>query len=244
MPNNIEFTDDIVENQEILYKTLGGENILLEKIDLVYHIEESNLKIDNNIVKCTADNYGYLYIDNEVSENELLYLIMDDCEKSTTNIRLGETYSTIADGIFEVLPGQEYLKIYDYLDVTKIQLYKLDLDKINNLYVQSFNVIEDYNQIKTTVNLSADSTIVLPYVNIPGYSVFIDGKISNFSDKFASFMTIDLTEGEHEILIEFNNPVYRDILIGIAIGLILIGIALLIYRLIPKFNDKCIKIIF
>jgi hypothetical protein len=130
------------------------------------------------------------------------------------------------------------------IDLDNIEFYLLDLDKLSNLNVQAFEINEGYGKMNINISDTIGSTLVVPYVDIDNYSIMVNGKEQRTTGQFSTFITLDLTAGENVIEIKYNSPVWKHILIGLVIGLLLCVVAWLLYKFRNLFNTKFINVAF
>lgn len=252
----VEISDNLAKTQQSIFEALGGQGELLQKIELDYDLDgvKHNVEIKDNKLIPTKTSYDcfidyssivqdentllYLYFK---TNNEPKYLYLNDCTI---------TYDCFVE--LNTNPDDNKLYLQDKIDLNSLEFYILDLDLIYNLvetqcqnFMNETNYYSvDYNKISTTVNLSNPTTIIIPFSNINGYTVYVNGEKNEFSNKFLSFLTLDLPEGESNIEIVFNNPIYKYILLAVIIGSVLFVIGILIYKYIEKINKNFIVVTF
>jgi len=237
-------SSDLIKNQQLLYESLGGENQLLRKVDY------DELKI--TYTNCTYDKESKTF--KYINPNELPTIsILDTFDKNTllyvNTKQENYTYREVevnnnklmCNSIIELNNSSNTFKFVEELNMSEYEFYTLDLNKIANLNYESFSLTQGKNSLTSTINLSNDSTVIIPFANIEGYTVKVNGKETEFSNKFTGLMTLDLESGENLIEIEFKNPLFEYFIKGLLIGLIFVLIGILVYRFKDGINDKFIN---
>ena len=244
---NINLTDNIIENQNNLYRALGGTSNLLNKISAPM----DNIKLDNcnynektntfemiNDQKLATINFNLKY-----EKNTLVY-----CKYANPNtdeyVYVNGFYSP--NGIIEIPENsiENDITFANTFNLNNLEFFTLDTTLLNNLNILSNDLKIDKGKFSGNFTLDKDSTVIMPFVDIEGYSIFVNGEKTTFSHKFLDFMTLDLKNGENNIEIKFHNPSYKWIIIGLICGLALASVGYIIFKLINKFSDKFINIAF
>ena len=146
--------------------------------------------------------------------------------------------------LFTKDPSSTTIITRDTVSLSCLEFYTLDTKLLQNLPTISSKTTEDYNKILSTITLTEDSSVMLSFQNLDGYSVYVNGEKQEFTNEFLSFITLDLKAGENEIEIVFNNPLFKYIILGFVIGAVLIALALIVYKYKEKINKKFILIAF
>lgn len=241
--SNVEFTDDYIENQNRLYRALGGVGELLIETDIQYALKNCAYDETTNTIYQTDGKYGELNIEKSLSDNQLLYAYLHGENNGIfiNNIQLPKY------GIIEVLENTNNpdMKIYKSLSMDIIDFYILDLNKLQALNFNMFEVSKDYNTLKCSVDVEEKQSIVLPYIALDeGYTIKVNGKEVEFTNECLDFMTLEVESGQNNIVIEYRNPLLKFFLLGLAIGIAMIGLSVLVHKLRDKINSKFINIAF
>ena len=232
---------DKVEFQQKLFEAIGGVGNLLEKVevDLTYE----NCYVDeNSVIISKSPNNEAIYVNKSLNESEILYVFINSNKK--VNLKINS--SLTSTNCFHRLYNSQNSKI-EYVDglmLDSLEFYVLNTDKLKNLTTFNNEFTNNYNKITTTINLETSQNILLPYVNLDGYKVYVNGKETNFTNEFLGLMTLNLSAGTNEIVIEFNNPLLKYCVIGLIIGIIFIIISLIIKVIRNRFNYKFVNISF
>jgi len=179
-------------------------------------------------------------VEYDVPEGKLLYFYLKDIKEGA--------FVKIDDCTFEENTIVELnrknedmlINLYNSASIDSFEFYTMDIEKVSNLFDTSSNLRQEYNKFLGNIRLEQDETVILPYTNIKGYTVLVNGEKVDFSNKFSFFMTLDLKAGENLIEITFNNPIYKYILIGVAIGVALIIVGALFNHFVLKISSKVV----
>lgn len=194
-----------ITNDEVIY------------VSLKYPIPENNrrfafITIDNSIYEMTSSNNGIFAIENAYKGKSI------DVKVSLND---------------------EVYKYFDYDDNELIDLYYLDKEVfkkgIEKLSKRELNVEKmQNNEFSGTINVDKDNSML--FLSIPyekGWTVYVDGKKTNYEKLYDTFIGISLNKGNHKIEMSFY-PV------GLDIGIILskLGVVLIISYYIFRKGDK------
>ena len=117
-----------------------------------------------------------------------------------------------------------YEKIY-YLD------YKNVVNEINKLKKEQLEYKIESNKLKGTIKTTGGTLLLtIPYEN--GFKIKVDSKSTNYEKVLDSFIGIELTEGEHEIIVEYEQP-------GLKFGIIVSGLSIITIMIFLKKGEKC-----
>lgn len=247
--DEITETSDRVLIQQQIFESLGGEGTLLNKADVRLSFENCEIQGDKIVVidkkKPATIQYGC-----RLNNGELLYLYYRPSDNVSELII--DTCSVMYEGFVELLPKYSFIPniafntivITEDIFLKSLEFYTLDYSLLENLNTISSPVTKDYNKITSTISLNENSTIMLPYTTLDGYTLYVNGQKQTFTNDFLSFMTFELSAGTNEIEIVFNNPLHKYILIGFIIGAIFIVIAFVVYHYKEKISKKFIIIAF
>jgi len=241
---DIELGDDLVENQEVLFKAFGGNGQLLEKYtELDYTF--NNCKYNKHTKEFTRINDSkaaeIIINTNNLPKDTILYAVYNYEKENKTE--LFNDYYFVSNCILEVV-NKTTISFYDTFNFSNYTFYTLDINKLNGLFPTTYSSNVEKNKITSTINLTEKSTVMLPYINIDGYTIKVNGKETQFTNKFLDFMTLELESGENLIEIEFKNPLLKWFIIGIIVSVILVILGIIIFRIRNKFNDKFINATF
>ena len=247
--NKIEASDDKILIQQQIFESLGGEGNLLKKVDAKLSFINCEVQGDK-VVIIDKNKPATIRFGCGVNNNEILYLyfkpsssletiVIEDCLLNYESfIELHSEYDIINNIIFNGI------SVSNDISLSALEFYTLDYTLLENLDIFQTSVSENYNKISTALTVYDDCTVMLPYTNLEGYTLYINGQEQTFTNDFLSFMTFELSAGTNEIEIVFNNPLHKYILIGFIIGAIFIVIAFIIYHYKEKINKKFILISF
>ncbi len=242
LKKEIEFTNDPIKNQQLIFEAFGGTGTILREVkpDLTYTDCEL---VDGKVVATSKTNIGTITINYDNLDGKLLYAYY----KKTDKIRHLEVDSCELGNkmLLEMnrKDGKMSIEIYESLDIDTLKFYLLDLSKIGSIFSNNSNFRQEYNKFLGNIHLSGNSTVVLPYANLKGYSVKVNGNDVDFSNKFSQFMTLDLKAGENIIEITFNNPIYKYILIGLLVAGVLVTIGIVFNKIASKISAKLVDIL-
>lgn len=247
--DEITETSDRVLIQQQIFESLGGEGTLLNKADVRLSFENCEIQGDKIVITNAKDTASIRY-GCRINQNELLYLYYKPSDE-VSELTI-DSCSVTNEGFIELLPKYSFIPniafntivITEDIPLKSLEFYTLDYSLLENLNTISSPVTKDYNKITSTISLNENSTIMLPYTNLEGYTLYVNGQEQTFTNDFLSFMTFELSAGTNEIEIVFNNPLHKYILIGFIIGAIFIVIAFIIYHYKEKINKKFILISF
>ena len=227
---NIRFEDNsIAENQNLLYKALGGE----ENIADVIKISELN------------DNISFEMIGNEkhykvsLDKKQAVYLSRGSSDRILVN---GETLPVPSIGDLDntaypawfnsnlVLLGIFEDETLDLVCGEKSRLILLDIDKLEELsrsLTEGSEVSPTAGVSDLTFNIKGTGdkrTALIPISYSPGWKAYVNGKKIAPSDFNGLFMTLPLAEGENSVRLVFSPP-------GLNIGMVISFLALLMMYL-------------
>ena len=241
-----ELSNNILDNQQKIYEMLGGKNILLEQVypELTFtncHVDENNLIVAENKLE-----ERFISFDISLDEGEILYLYVHSDDNYNISINV-DSCSISYNCLIELNTNKNedsLINIYDNIPIDYLSFYTLDSYKLQDITTFESNTYQDYNILNSNLYLNSNATIMLPFTTLDGYSVYVNGEKQEFTNDFLSFMTLNLKEGENNIKIVFNNPLFDYVLIGFVLGAILITAGLLVYYFKEKFNKKFIMSMF
>lgn len=231
--------DNLLVQQQI-FNALGGVGNILSKTDV--QLSYKNCTKINDTIFLNDTSYGEISVNKTLNENEIIYLYVT--QDSSLDIKVNG--SMVKSGCFYQLKTNEISKILitENINLNSLEFYIMDTNLLKELPIHSSNLTFDYNLISCKINLVEPSTIVIPYTNLEGFSIFVNDKKVQCTNKFLNLITLDLNSGENNIKIEFSNPLYKYVLLGVVLGLFCIFLGLIINKFFNKFNDKLINISF
>lgn len=155
------------------------------------------IKINNVKNKLTASSWKY-YNDNEIFD---YVLASQDQESLTFNISEGK------------------------FNLSDFEVYALDYASIEKCsqYVSKFIVTDEETKgdiIKGNINVPEDSYFMLTIPYDKGFKVKVDNKETNYELVDNGFIGFKITEGTHDIEVEYQAPMKKDSLLISAFGII------------------------
>lgn len=241
--NEITEEQDLVLIQQQIFESLGGEGSILNKVDVELSFENCEIK-DDEIVLQNTRSPGTITCNLTLNQGEVLYLYFNPIENANIQVDNCDVSNRCFVELFTKDPSSTTIITRDTVSLSCLEFYTLDTKLLQNLPTLSSKTTEDYNKILSTITLTEDSSVMLSFQNLDGYSVYVNGEKQEFTNEFLSFITLDLKAGENEIEIVFNNPLFKYIILGFVIGAVLIAIALIVYKYKEKINKKFILIAF
>lgn len=221
--NNIEEfpkNNSKIENQNWIFKNIFNKNIdIITKVDFDNY---QNLEIkDGRFYLKNIDELGYVEYNINIIGKKNLYYYFNSLEEYmgiigieiTTNNKTYEMEdlyiidSFIDLGYFE--NEQINVKIYiaNYALADSIRLLIFDVDEfegaINNLPNIKYN--EENNKIKYNVISANNSKLLIPKSYDKNWVITNNNKQISYKKALDGFITIDLKEGENNIVLEYKN---------------------------------------
>lgn len=129
------------------------------------------------------------------------------CEVATYDFLTGKTSGKTS------ISKNDITKLKNYLEERKVE-YKLAKNEI----------------ILPKITATAGQSLYLNYVDLEGYEVKVNGKMTGFVENDLDFMIIPLEEGENTVTIKYKSPYYKFIAVGIIAG----GLIVALYVLLKK----------
>lgn len=123
--------------------------------------------------------------------------------------------------------------------IDQYNAYYLDLKQymtaINNLKLHQLeDIVIDKNKISGNILASEDSTLVLSIPYEKGWTVYVDGKKTDYYSIYDIFLSIDLKEGQHTIELVYYP---KSLLISLFVSLVSIALTVL-YIVTYNHKDK------
>lgn len=247
--NNIELTDDTmtvcaegsfdikteaVKNQQIVISFEGLER------------RKNTFDEENALAGVTSDRNGAaLKIESQsFRDNERVSITATcgDVVKTAVYRHGGSTgIADISDfninlGYYENFDGKIHVQLsevgyYTYEDI-KVYAVPMDIYETNagTLQANKLNVTEFTNDmISGTINAQENSVLYFSVLDDSGWNVYVDGKsVEKIADTNIAFTGVEVSEGQHEIVLKYKPTWLKPGVIGFVIGLImLIGVIVL-----------------
>jgi len=217
--NNLEFSfpyDELVLN-------------CLTKTNNHFYKEYKLKKKNNNILEYSIKNKGYYY------------LYMNNINDYIEHIEMIEPVEVVFKSYdFVILQNHQEdfnlkIKIGDEINSDNIKIYYLDyknvVNEINKLKKEQLEYKIESNKLKGTIKTTGGTLLLtIPYEN--GFKIKVDSKSTNYEKVLDSFIGIELTEGEHEIIVEYEQP-------GLKFGIIVSGLSIITIMIFLKKGEKC-----
>lgn len=243
LKKEVNFTGDILQNQQLLFEALGGTGEILEKVTPTLNFTNANI-VDGTIYQTKGSvTPSEIRVEYDIPEEKLLYFYLKDL-KAGACVEIDDCNfeeNTIVE--LNRKNADMLINLYNSASIDSFEFYTMDIEKVKNLFNSSSNLRQEYNKLLGNIRLSQDDTVILPYSDIKGYTVLVNGKKVDFSNKFSNFMTLELKSGENLIEITYNNPIYKYILFGVLIGIVLIIIGALFSHFAFKISGKLVDIL-
>ncbi|MCM1325493.1 MAG: YfhO family protein, partial [Bacteroidales bacterium] len=234
-----EVGTDVFENQNLILKAMGvKEPEVFRKLDIEISEEQ-----DNKNLKFTtlSDNPVYCYL---WGSKELMQYSEENGEweelEAEINTRLNEEEernividSTTYLGSFE--KGTQLSMELDMEggDITLYDAYVYELDKekyeaaMSELREGEFQITSiNGGQIKGMAKAEEGQMLFLPLVTDGGWQITVDGETSPYAVVLGMFLGVPLTEGEHQIEINYMPFGLKE---GIAGGIVAFALVLLYF---------------
>lgn len=108
---------------------------------------------------------------------------------------------------------------------------KLNANKVEYKLEKNAIVIEPFVATKGQM-------LYLNYVNLKGYTAYVNGVERELKDNSLDLMLIDLDEGENAIEIRYKSPYISFILIGLVLAMLIFALAWIVYKVKPIVFEK------
>ena len=165
LQNEPKFTNDFVANQNVLFNSLGGSGNVIEKISPELTLENCN--VVNSFYKAQKEREAYkIKVNYNFTENKLLYLcVKPQSQEKSYNMSFENGFVIEKDGLVPIF-NEDCLNIncLENMPVESLSFYEMDLQKIENLNYQDFDVKELYSGFSAEINLTENSTVFLPMI--------------------------------------------------------------------------------
>ena len=198
-----------------LGKVLGAEENMLIKTDAFMEVEKGTTRIT-------------------VSEPGIYYANYSKCGADNLNIRTNngpitrynKTTHRYLFELGECQAGDEITITNSKSEEIAFTVYKLNLEAVDAAYQtlqKQTMVTEEYTDtlIKGSIHVTDAGRLVLSIPNEAGWTLYVDGKRHEISDFKDTFISVYLSEGLHEIKLEYMTP---GLTMGAAISAVCVGL--------------------
>lgn len=230
----------LIENKDVDFNKVNSFEYQNEIFENMTGIDDSVLKsykkkkVNNTKYTFSIDNNETIYISlkypiPENSRHFAFIIIGDDIyemNSSNNGIFAIENYYEGKSVDVEIFLNDEVYKYFD--DDELIDLYYLDKDVfekgIDKLSTNQF-IVKGMDKNKFSGEIDVDKNNSMLFLSIPyesGWTVFVDGKKTDYEQLYDSFIGINLNKGKHKIEMVFYPP-------GLNVGLLLTTLGIIIF---------------
>ncbi len=249
--SDLVFDGTNYENLNKLYKFLGGEGELFDKMyavsetDIAYEAATGIYTISLPVSRAIGNAEGQWYFYNDFPEDyEIKYSVggfEEDYAKPLTKEAVDLGYKKSESSTVCI---KSYNKPLDKSIIAKYcGSINLPLSKIRKLSESLKEREVDYtinrDTFTATVTTETDGEyLFMNYVAIKGFKATVNGKEAELIDNGLSFMLVKLEKGENEVKIEYSSPYLKYFLIGIAVAAVILVAVWLITKKFPVAYEK------
>lgn len=243
--------DDILYVYENLYALSLGYMINAECNDIEYSFNYDE-KLYNCIVGTDTKYYKeYSIVKNDddsytsiIKNPKSFYIYYPDIVDKKININFDNLINFSSDYFY--MKNNEKNFEFDFSFEDKIdddlKIYYLDYDSFKN-DAKKINDQLDYKiyNNKLIGNIDTDGGILMltiPYED--GYIIKVDGKIVSYRKVLDTFVGLDLTDGSHEIEVDYKQPFLKQ---GIVLSVLSFGLFVMYIYYLNKYLQKKIKML-
>lgn len=236
-PTNVEFIN--LDRQDISYRLVSFENLDFKRIGNGYEV----LAGDNATLRLQLD---------KISDDQLIFINFDILENvSCDNSDLSITINGIRNKLtckdwkyannntnfnYSIINNKNNILeiVFDKgnYEIGNIKISSLDFNKIKNITKDVDPFIIDKNEtggdnIVGNINVISDSYFTLSVPYDKGFSIFIDGKKTDYFQINKGFIGFRILKGYHNVKIIYEAPYKKISFLVSFIGLVFLGLVIL-----------------
>ncbi|MBO4572462.1 MAG: YfhO family protein [Clostridia bacterium] len=240
---DLVFDGDYYQNMNKLYRFLGGGGELFDE----YEIPEAKVLYDEDTevytVRINTVDEGQWYMFHDFpAEYEIKYSTSsgdpDNMKKLEKDTLINFNYHKKNSGSYFYC----YLKstgdkkidkdvIRQYCKGRCLPLMKISsVQKLLNTRAATYTITGgDTFNVKVTAD-GDDCYLFMNYVAIDGFKATVNGKNAELIDNVLNFMLVKIDKGENDVKIEYHSPYIKLILVGTALGALIVALTYFVVK--------------
>lgn len=222
--------ENSVNSKIAAINTLG--NILGSKEDcLEYYSSENNILPGETTLE--FDDDGYYYASYVACESDTLTF-----NHNNTSTKYSKTSHRYLFELGEIKVGDTVTVTNNNEEEIRFNVYKLNPKAVdeayNTLNMQQLQITSfSDTKICGKIDVKKSGRLIFSIPNEEGWTVYVDGEKAKKSSFSETFISVSLSEGKHEIMLEYETP---GLTTGIIISVISVAIFCLFHLLRKYFN--------